>query len=139
LITVAPSSSSLIRLEMPRNAAERLIRGFQAEDPRLVSFFDEFAHTQDGIKLIETARPTSPEKPPVTNVKEEGLESLIVSAMTNFGWLTGDNSDYEREYAVDLRQLAEFIEKTQEETAAGLDLRIDGPQRRRFLAQLQGE
>src|ERR1043166_3492163 len=137
IISVASSNSSLVRLEMPREAAERLIQGFQAEDPRLVSFLDDFACVEvskgdeeqafpnfgldSGVKLIETARPTPAERPPVTNVKEEGLESLIVSAMTNFGWLAGENSDYEREYAVDLRRLTEFIASTQEETAAGLD------------------
>jgi type I restriction enzyme, R subunit len=155
LLAVAASNSSLVRLEMPRDAAERLIRGFQAEDPRLVSFLDEFARRDlaadvhekraspfglaGGLKLIETARPTPAERPPVTNVKEEGLESLIVAAMTNFGWFAGENKDYDREYAVDLKQLTAFLEATQEEIAAELQLRTDGPVRRKFLAQLQGE
>jgi type I restriction enzyme, R subunit len=155
LVAVAASNSSLVRIEMPRDAAERIILGFQSEDPRLVSFLDEFALTspvaqthdqhaspfglEGGLKLIETARPTPAEKPPVTNVKEEGLESLIVAAMTNFGWLTGENANYDREYAVDLKQLTAFLETTQEEIAAELQLRMDGPVRRKFLAQLQGE
>ena len=159
LVAVTPSNSSLIRLEMPKDAAERLIAGFQAEDPRLVSFLGEFAHAADalnfkeadtvleapsfgaqgGLKLIETARPTPAERPPVTNVKEEGLESLIVGAMTAFGWIAGTNADYEREYAVDLTQLTAFLEATQEDVAAALALRTDGPARRKFLAQLQGE
>lgn len=160
IVAVAPSNSSLLRLELPRIAAEKLIQGFQARDPRLASFLDEFAlpvgeyHKDSpstsesdierfgatgGIKLVETARPTPAEKPPVTNVKEEGLESLIVNATTNFGWIAGTNADYDREYAVDLKQLAEFLEQTQKETAADLQLRTDGPVRRRFLAQLQGE
>ncbi|HRQ89807.1 MAG TPA: hypothetical protein PLA50_13490, partial [Bacteroidia bacterium] len=80
-------------------------------------------------KLIETARPSPADKPPVTNVKEAGLESLIVDSMTAFGWIAGTNADYDREYAVDLKQLAEFLEATQEETAAELDLRTDGPVR----------
>ena len=176
LMAVAPSNSALIRLEMPKNAAEYVIWGFQAEDPRLISFFDEFVlppgddckalvitnslnamndlecktimlndpnfkpfGLEGGIKLIETARPTSLEKPPVTNVKEEGLESLIVNAMTAFGWIQGANADYDREYAIDLEQLSTFLEETQEETALALELRTDGPIRRKFLAQLQGE
>lgn len=156
---IAPTNSSIIRLSMPRSAAERIILGFEAHDPRLISFLDDFAiptvkaaekrlldgscyepFGQDGgIKLIETARPTPAERPPVTNVKEEGLESLIYSAMTNFGWLAGQNSDYDREYAVDLTQLTAFLEATQEETAAALQLRPNGPTRRKFLARLQGE
>jgi type I restriction enzyme R subunit len=159
VMAVAPSNSSLVRLEMPRNAAEQLILGFQAQDPRLVSFLDEFAICSDtaggemvahdvtrspfgpdgGIKLIETARPTPADKPPVTNVKEEGLESLIVSAMTSFGWIPGANTEYDREYAVDVQQLTAFLEATQEDMAEALELRIDGPARRKFLARLQGE
>ena len=155
IVAIAPTNSSLVRIKMPRDAAERIILGFQAEDPRLVSFLDEFALTnpvadahgkhaspfglEGGIKLIETARPTPAEKPPVTNVKEEGLESLIVAAMTNFGWFAGENANYDREYAVDLKQLTAFLEATQEEIAAELQLRTDGPVRRKFLAQLQGE
>jgi type I restriction enzyme R subunit len=159
LVAVAPSASSLVRLELPRDAAERLILGFQSQDPRLISFLDEFAippgeeaeaqlaeriewsplGPDGGIKLIETARPTSAEKPPVTNVKEEGLESLIFNSMTTFGWIGGKSAEYDREYAVDLEQLATFVETTQEDVAAGLELRVDGPIRRKFLAQLQGE
>jgi type I restriction enzyme R subunit len=160
IVAVAPTNSSLIRLEMPRVAAERIILGFQAQDPRLIAFLDEFAlppgidckamevhddrcvpffGLEGGIKLIETARPTPAESPPVTNVKEEGLESLIVNAMTAFGWIPGTNSEYDREYTVDLKQLTAFLEATQEEVAAELDLRVEGPTRRRFLAQLQGE
>ncbi len=159
IVAVSPSNSSLIRIELPRDAAERVILGFEAQDPRLVSFLDDFAVSSadgcerkamceaewtsfgpnGGIKLIETARPTSTDRPPVTNVKEEGLESLIVNAMTNFGWLAGQSSDYDREYAVDLAQLTAFIEATQEETAAALHLGSDGPARRKFLARLQGE
>jgi type I restriction enzyme R subunit len=153
IITIVPTSSSLVRLEMPREAAERLILAFQAEDPRLVSFLDEFARaeplspeeefpvfgTRGGIKIIETARPTPADRPAVTNVKEEGLESLIVAAMTNFGWIAGADTDYDKEYAVDLKQLTAFLETTQEAVAAELQMRTDGPVRRKFLAQLQGE
>ncbi len=159
VVAVTPSNSSLVRLEMPKDAAERVIFGFQSQDPRLIAFLDEFALSpgsphaakaaygiefsplgpDGGIKRIETARPASPDKPPVTNVKEEGLESLIVNAMTSFGWVAGTNADYEREYAVDLAQLATFLEATQEDVATALDLRTDGPTRRKFLARLQGE
>ena len=173
VVDLYPTTSSLVRLEMPHSAAERLIEAFQAEDPRLISFLDDFAFPSEeaqsaelmrradplgdaiaaatsvnaplsfgpegGIKLIETARPTSVDKPPVTNTKEEGLESLIFTSMTSFGWLAGKNTDYDREYAVDLTQLAAFLEITQEETATALQLTTDSPTRRKFLARLQGE
>ncbi len=156
---VAPTNSSLIRLEMPRDAAERAILGFQAQDPRLAAFLDEFSFSQQlahranigdvdrislfgsagGIKLIETARPTPADRPPVTNVKEEGLESLIFDSMSAFGWIEGENTDYDREFALDLKQLASFVEATQEDLAVALELRTDGPKRRKFLLRLQGE
>lgn len=155
VVAVVPTNSSLLRLEMPRTAAERVILGFQAEDPRLASFLDDFALASPagesqgklalpfgldgGLKLIETARPTPAEHPPVTNVKEEGLESLIVNAMTEFAWHAGTSTDYNREFAVDLKQLTAFLEATQELVAAELQLGTDGPVRRKFLAQLQGE
>ncbi|MDX2111764.1 MAG: type I restriction endonuclease [Verrucomicrobiota bacterium] len=59
--------------------------------------------------------------------------------MTGFGWVAGTNGDYDREYAVDLTQLTAFMETTQKEVAATLQLRTDNPVRRKFLAQLQGE
>ncbi len=159
VVAVAATNSSLVRLELPKAAAERIILGFQSEDPRLVSFLGDFAQAEalvrigkeeqgtlavcygaeGGIKRIETARPTSAEILPVTNTKEEGLESLIFNSMTSFGWLAGKNADYDREYAVDLSQLAAFLEATQEQTAAALQLGADGPERRKFLAHLQGE
>lgn len=160
IVAITQSNSSLIRLEMSRPAAERLILGFQSQDPRLVSFLDDFAlihndqslgslrvHVNPGdvfgvegsIKIIETARTTPPETKPITNVKEEGMESLIFSSMVNFGWIPGKNTDYEREYAIDLPQLKTFLERTQPATASSLQLESDNPVRRRFLARLQGE
>lgn len=159
VVAVAPSNSSLVRIELPKSAAERIILGFQAQDPRLISFLDEFAippgnvyaekvahgiecsplGPDGGTKLIETARPTPVDRPPVTNTKEEGLESLIFNSMTSFGWIAGSNSDYDREYALDISQLTAFLEATQEQTATALQLREDGPVRRKFLARLQGE
>ena len=159
VVAIVSSNSSRVRIELPSDAAERFILGFQAQDPRLISFLDEFAIPSDdvhlkalshqiewsplgpdgGIKLIETARPAPADQPPVTNVKEEGLESLIFGSMTNFGWIAGKSTDYDREYAVDLEQLTAFLAATQKETATALQLDTDGPLRRKFLAQLQGE
>ncbi|MEW5705794.1 MAG: type I restriction endonuclease subunit R [Actinomycetota bacterium] len=55
------------------------------------------------------------------------------------GWLPGDPADYDREYCVDLVQLAAFLRSTQHEVAEALDLDNDSPTRRKFLARLQGE
>jgi type I restriction enzyme R subunit len=83
----------------------------------------------------------------VTDTSERGLEDLIVAAMTRVtesaegvaeahglygsgGWLLGDWRDYEREYAVDLRQLAEFLRASQPAVAEAAQLDEDGPVRR---------
>lgn len=74
-----------------------------------------------------------------TDTSEKGLESLIVGHMTVSGWIPGSPSDYDRDYAVDLVQLREFIKATQEPLVEPFDLAGDSPTRRKFLARLQGE
>ena len=55
------------------------------------------------------------------------------------GWQAGDPADYDREHCVDLPSLAAFLQATQPEAAAALELAADTPARRRFLARLKGE
>jgi type I restriction enzyme R subunit len=95
-----------------------------------------------------------------TDTSEKGLESLMVSAMTGLelkngdtelavydgkgpygglGWISGDPTHYNREYAVDLVELRTFLQDTQPAAAAALDLIHDSPKRKKFLARLQGE
>jgi len=94
-----------------------------------------------------------------TNTTERGLERLICTALTGHacdpprpgemrdapvtfggvGWIGGGPNDYDREYCVDLAQLAAFLRGTQPEAAESLALGEDGPTRRNFLARLQGE
>ncbi len=95
-----------------------------------------------------------------TDTSERGLERLICTAMTGApcdpgagpadviherpaaygsGWICGVSGDYDREYCLDLAQLAAFLRITQPEVADALDLGQDGPTRRKFLARLQGE
>ncbi len=74
-----------------------------------------------------------------TDTTEKGLEALIVRDMIAAGWLRGDPAHYDREYCVDLAQLADFFQSTQPEAAEALNLGDDGPTRRTFLARLQGE
>lgn len=76
-----------------------------------------------------------------TDISEAGLEATIVAQMTapEVGWIEGDPGDYDREFAVDLSQLAVFLEATQPEVAEAVDIRSDGTTRRRFLSRLQGE
>ena len=94
-----------------------------------------------------------------TDTSEKGLERLICTALAGHpcdpppagaliepraayggvGWSPGNHRDYDREYCVDLAQLAAFLHDTQPETAEALALDEDGPTRRKFLARLQGE
>jgi type I restriction enzyme R subunit len=94
-----------------------------------------------------------------TDTSEQGLESLIVAAMTGhaglggpdselaesrpayggFRWILGDAGDYDREYAVDRAQLAAFLLATQPKVAAAVEITTPGPVQQKFLARLQGE
>ncbi len=75
-----------------------------------------------------------------TDTSEKGLEALIVEHLSgDGGWIAGKSGDFDRSYAVDLSQLAAFIDMTQPELAEALDLRKDSPTRQKFLARLQGE
>jgi type I restriction enzyme R subunit len=95
---------------------------------------------------------------PRTDTSEKGLERLIVSAMTGradtavtaavrdaaapyngTGYVEGDPRDYDRNYAVDLAKLLDFLRATQPEVIEQLGLAEDGPRRSKFLARLQGE
>ena len=97
-----------------------------------------------------------------TDTSGAGLETLICRALTGsdctprpagappvvaempaayggVGWLPGDPADYDREYCVDIVQLAAFLRATQPRVAEALELDHDSPTRRKFLARLQGE
>ena len=76
-----------------------------------------------------------------TDISEAGLEATIVAQMTapDVGWVEGNPADYDREFALDLAQLAAFLEATQPEVAEAVEIHDDGTTRRRFLARLQGE
>jgi len=95
-----------------------------------------------------------------TDTSEKGLERLICKAMTgspcdpgtvkaaavnerpaaySTGWIGGTPEAYDREYCVDLTQLATFLVATQPEVTSSLDLATDGPTRRKFLDRVQSE
>ena len=96
-----------------------------------------------------------------TDTSERGLEWLICIALTGdpcdsaqqrvdgesqppaqpggTGWICGDPTQYNREFAVDLAQLLAFLRETQPDAYEGLRLEEDGPARRKFLARLRGQ
>jgi len=95
-----------------------------------------------------------------TDTSEHGLESLIVASLTGrsvdkrpgewvardvtmpyggAGYVEGDPADYDRDHAVDLAKLLEFLQKTQPKVVEQLGFAEDGPKRQQFLHRLQGE
>ena len=85
-----------------------------------------------------------------TDTNEKGLERLICTALAGHpcdpppagaligpraayggvGWNPGSHHDYDREYCLDLAQLAAFLRDTQPDVAEALALDKDGPTRR---------
>ncbi|MGI6415191.1 MAG: type I restriction endonuclease subunit R [Thermoguttaceae bacterium] len=75
-----------------------------------------------------------------TDTSEKGLEALIVeSLICDAGYVSGRPEDYDRDHAVDLTKLVEFLKATQPDELAALELEADGPKRAQFLSRLQGE
>ena len=79
-----------------------------------------------------------------TDTSEKGLESIIVASLVEeAGYVQGDPQDYDREHAVDLAKLLQFLSATQPETYEALGIgEEDGssnPRRTQFLHRLQGE
>lgn len=72
-------------------------------------------------------------------LNEESLETLIVRQMVDGGWIQGASMDYLPAYALDLPQLAAFIEATQPDLVEPLSLHSATPTRHEFLSRLQGE
>ena len=95
----------------------------------------------------------------VTDISERSFERLICSALaghpceptasasaftppddgSSTGWDAGHYQHYDREYCVDLVQLAAFLRTTQPEAAEALPLAKDTPTRRKFLTRLDTE
>ena len=79
-----------------------------------------------------------------TDTSEKGLESLIVTSLVNeAGYVQGNAEDYDREHAVDLARLLEFLAATQPDTVESLGIGegcdSSNPRRNKFLHRLQGE
>ena len=76
----------------------------------------------------------------VSDTSEKGLETLIVrSLIDEAGYVAGDSKDFDRDHAVDLTKLLDFLNATQPETVEALAIGEDGPKRLQFLHRLQGE
>ena len=72
-----------------------------------------------------------------------GVAGAVASdaiASAGLGWICGSPSDYDKEFCLDLAQLAAFLQATQPETAAALpSFAADSPARRELLARIGSE
>lgn len=75
-----------------------------------------------------------------TDTKERGLEALIVKWLVDHNkYEEGENSNYNREYAVDETRLFRFLNDTQPEALDKLGIYKSDIKKKQFLNRLQGE
>jgi len=75
-----------------------------------------------------------------TNIKEAGLETLIVEwLISNNGFEQGTSADYNKDFAVDETRLFRFLEDTQPKQVELLGVRDNELKRAQFLNRLTGE
>ncbi len=75
-----------------------------------------------------------------TNTKEVGFETLIIDHLVSInGYEEGQNSDYNKDYAIDETRLIRFLEVTQPKAIQELGLHKSRQKYEQFLARLQGE
>ncbi|MDA8405176.1 MAG: hypothetical protein M0Z56_13420 [Desulfobacteraceae bacterium] len=63
-----------------------------------------------------------------TDTSEKGLISIIVASFVDeAGYVQGESKDYDREHAVDLSKLLQFLSATQPDTLENLGIDQEGP------------
>jgi len=76
----------------------------------------------------------------LSNTKEIGFETLIIDHLVNVnGYEQGQNSDYNKDYAIDEARLIRFLEDTQPKAIEELGLHKSRQKYEQFLTRLQGE
>ena len=75
-----------------------------------------------------------------TDTSEKGLETLIIESLVNeAGYQQGTPQDYNREFAIDIPKLFQFLQKTQPPVIDYLGDNTESPRWMTFLARIQGE
>ena len=75
-----------------------------------------------------------------TNVKESGLESLLVNWLVNHnGYEQGQNRDYNTEYALDTTRLFRFLKNTQPDAVKKRQLEANPQKTAQLLARVRDE
>lgn len=137
VVSVAQTNSSRVRLEMPPEAARRIVEGFETHDPMLQAFLEDtgLIQVERGPSVQGSGRMRQ-----YTDTSEKGLESLIVRSLVDeAGYAAGDPKDFDRDHAVDVAKLFAFLYATQPDAVEAMGIGEDGPNRLKFLHRLQGE
>lgn len=74
-----------------------------------------------------------------TDTTESELESTIVQSLLASGYVPGRSEDYDRDHAVDLVKLQQFLFSTQPKAISLLGIDKEGIKLQQFLSRLQGE
>lgn len=74
------------------------------------------------------------------DLTEKGLETLIVDYLRDVnGFEEGNNFDYDRKYALDLKRLFKFLRETQNEKLEALGIKDGSIEKENFLARLSNQ
>ena len=74
-----------------------------------------------------------------SDTSEKGLETIIINSLVNeAGYEQGSNEDYDREHALDITRLMNFIQRTQPDMVEKLKLN-DKVHFRKFLDRIRGD
>lgn len=95
--------------------------------------------TEKGLELLIARSLTGLSNEQILSVGQSGVVAESPAGYGGAGYLLGHTSDYDKDHAVDLRHLLEFIKNTQPKAFEQLGLAQDGPPRLKFLNRLQGE
>jgi type I restriction enzyme, R subunit len=75
-----------------------------------------------------------------TDTSEKGLEALITRDLCAIGgYVAGKPSEFNRDVALDVAQLLDFLKATQPKAVETLELATEGIKRTQFLHRIQGE
>lgn len=148
LLSLSPENSSRLRLQLPKDAAQHILDGFEKQDPLLKAFLDDF--------ILLRAQPVMSN---TSDISEKGLETIIMLSMTGTdglavqpgipmlaggtGYIPGHPKDYDRAHALDTTQLFAFLHATQPALLEKLALATPPDpkdiNRLKFLARLSSE
>ena len=96
----------------------------------------------EALIVAELTGRTGSDMQPVGEIRDyasHGESDETSMAQAGGAYVEGSPNDYDREHAVDLAKLLDFLNRTQPEVVESLSLADDGPGRQKFLHRLQGE